>query len=285
MRRYLGSVGLVASLVAGCAPSVNMEQERAALLAADREWSQSVKDSDKFTSYFAPDATMRPPGMPAATGIAAIKAGFAQAAATPGFSLTWTAAKADVATSGEVGYTTGTYKATMGGSAEDGTYVTVWKRQPDRSWKVSEDIATPSAYPQAPASQHVMVAPSDIKWSDAPPVLPPGARAAVIAGDPTKPQPFVLRLQMPAGYRVAPHWHPADENVTIVSGTLAVGMGDAFNEASMTTLAAGGYVGLPREMRHYVVARTPTILEIHSMGPFAMTYVNAADDPSKKTTQ
>jgi hypothetical protein len=62
-----------------------------------------------------------------------------------------------------------------------------------------------------------------------------------------------------------------------------VGMGDTFNEATMTNLAAGGYVGLPGEMRHYVMARTPTIVEVHAMGPFVITYVNAADDPSKKS--
>jgi ketosteroid isomerase-like protein/quercetin dioxygenase-like cupin family protein len=276
-------VGVVASLVSACTPAANVEQERSALLALDREWSQSVKSPDKFASYFAPDASMHPPGMPAAKGTAAIKDTLTKVTAMPGFTLAWTADRAEVTNSADLGLTSGTYKATMAGMTENGTYVTVWKRQPDRSWKVYEDIATPSAYPQPPSTQHVMTAPAAVKWTDAPPSLPKGAQIAVIAGDPTQPQPFVIRVQMPSGYRIAPHWHPADENITVLSGTLAIGMGDKFDESALTNLAEGGYSAMPREMRHYVMARGATTVQIHSMGPIAINYVDPADDPSKGT--
>lgn len=274
-------VGLVASLAAGCAQSVNVEQERAALLALDREWSQAAKDPDKFTSYLASDASMYPPGMPVTTGTAAIKAMVTQMSSTPGFSLAWTPTKAEVTTSGDLGYTVGTYKSTMGGAAESGKYVSVWKKQPGGAWKVAEDIFNADAPPEAPATQHTMVAPAAIKWGDAPPALPPGGRMAVISGDPTQAGPFVLRVQFPAGYRIPPHWHPTVENVTVLTGTLSLGMGDKVDQPAMTDLAAGGYVALPPGMRHYVVSKVATTIQVDGVGPFVVNYVNAADDPRK----
>ena len=113
-------------------------------------------------------------------------------------------------------------------------------------------------------------------------LLPPGSKMAVIAGDPSKPGPFVMRAQVPAGYRVPPHWHPTDENLTILSGTIALGMGDKWDEGSMQPLAAGGVVVLPAEMRHSFLARTAATFQVHGNGPFAINYVNPADDPSQK---
>lgn len=282
MRGYFVLVGLVASLAAGCAPSVNVEQERAALLSVDREWAQTVKDPEKFLSYFAADASLYPPGAPIATGAPAIKTMFTQMSATPGFSLAWTATKADVTASGDVGYTTGTYESTMGGVAEVGKYITVWKKQPGGTWKVAEDIFNADAPPAAPATQHTMVAPAAIKWGDAPPALPPGGRMAVISGDPTQPGPFVLRAQFPAGYRIPPHSHPTVENVTVLTGVLSLGMGEKVDQTTMTDLAAGGYVALPPGMRHYVVSKSATTIQVDGVGPFVVNYVNPADDPQKK---
>jgi hypothetical protein len=59
--------------------------------------------------------------------------------------------------------------------------------------------------------------PGQMKWSDAPPVLPPGAQLTVLQGDPSKAGPFVMRLKVPGNYKVAPHWHSKDENLTVVS--------------------------------------------------------------------
>ncbi len=281
MRAYVVLVGLVASISAGCASTVDVQQEQSALLAVDREWSQSVKDPQKFASYFASDGTVYPPNMPAVKGAAAIGDMFSKMSAAPGFSLAWIPTKAEVTASGDVGYTAGTYKSTMGGAAEVGKYITVWKKQPGGTWKVAEDMFNADAPPEAPATQHTMVAPAAIKWGDAPPALPPGARMAVISGDPTQPGPFVLRAQFPAGYRIAPHWHPTVENVTVLTGTLSLGMGEKFDQPAMTDLAAGGYVALPSGMRHYVVSKSATTLQIEGVGPFVVTYVNAADDPRK----
>jgi quercetin dioxygenase-like cupin family protein len=134
----------------------------------------------------------------------------------------------------------------------------------------------------ANAPAHVLMTPSEMTWGDPPPVFEKGASFSVVAGDPGKSGIYVVRLRMPAGYRINPHWHPTDEHVTVISGTLALGMGEKFDEASMKEIPVGGYALLPAEMRHYAMAKTDATVQVHGMGPFALTYVNPADDPSKR---
>jgi ketosteroid isomerase-like protein len=277
-------VGIVISLTTAvaCGKTVDAGREREALLVLDHEWSQTTKDLDKFASYFAADAVTYPQGMPRVAGSAAIRKTFGEMSATPGFSLTWTPSKADVSASGDIGYTAGAYEMTMGGATEKGKYVSVWKKQPGGDWKVAEDIFNADAPPAAPAATHVMMAPGAVKWGDPPPTLPPGARVAVISGDPTQAQPFVIRAQLPAGYRIAPHWHPTTENVTVLSGTVSLGMGETFDQAALQDLPAGGYATLPAEMRHFLMSKSAATIQVHGVGPFAVNYVNPADDPSKR---
>lgn len=282
MRQYVFVAAIMAACAAGCGPSVNVEQERGALLALDREWSQTTKDTDKFLSYFAPDASAYPQGMPISTGAAAIRETFTQLSSIPGFSLSWTATKADVSAAGDLGYTTGTYEMSATGIAEKGKYVTTWKKQPDGAWKVVEDIFNADAPAPPPSASHVMVASSGLTWGDAPPSLPPGATLAVVSGDPTRPGPYVIRAQMPAGYRIAPHWHPTDENVTVLSGTVALGMGETFDQAALKDVPSGGFFVATAEMRHFFATRTAATIQVHGIGPFAINYVNPADDPSRQ---
>jgi len=129
---------------------------------------------------------------------------------------------------------------------------------------------------------HVIAVPSELKWGAPPPVFEQNAKFTVISGDPGKPGLYVVRLQMPAGYKIMPHWHPTDEHVTVLSGTFQIGMGEKFEQGSMTSLPPGGYVLLPAEMRHYAMAKSECTVQVHGMGPFQLTYVNPADDPSKK---
>ena len=170
----------------------------------------------------------------------------------------------------------------MGGATEKGKYVTVWQKQPDGAWRVTNDIFNADAAPKPPAGTHTMRAPNALTWGEAPPGLPAGGRVSVVSGDPTQAQPFVLRAQVPANYRIAPHWHPTTEHITVLSGTVALGMGDKFDEGAMQTLSAGGFASMPAEMRHSFMSRTAATIQIHGMGPFAITYVNPADDPRTK---
>jgi ketosteroid isomerase-like protein len=270
-------VGL-AILAGACSPGVNVEQERTALLQRDRDWSQTTKDVDKFMSFFTADASVYPPGAPVISGTAGIRAMFTEMSSAPGFSMVWTATKGDVGAAGDVAYTAGTYTFAMGGATEKGKYITVWKKD-GGVWKVQEDIF--NADSAGPAAVHSMLAPAEFKWGDPPPGLPAGGRVALIAGDPSQPVPFVLRVQVPAGYKVPLHWHPTTENLTVMSGTVAIGMGDVA-DAAMKDLPAGGIVVLPAEMRHVFVAKTAATFQVHGTGPFAITYVNPADDPRTK---
>jgi quercetin dioxygenase-like cupin family protein len=137
-----------------------------------------------------------------------------------------------------------------------------------------------SAQESKPA--HVLFTPSQAKWGAPPPVFEKGASFTVVSGDPGKPGLYVVRLKMPAGYKIAPHWHPTDEHVTVLAGTFALGMGDKFDKAQMKDLPAGGYALVPAEMRHFAMATTAATVQVHGQGPFALTYVNPADDPSKR---
>jgi quercetin dioxygenase-like cupin family protein len=138
---------------------------------------------------------------------------------------------------------------------------------------------------QEPKAPHIALTPADVKWGPPPPTLSKGAQLAVVSGDPTTTGPFVIRLKFPAGYKVAPHWHPTDEHVTVLAGTMALGMGDKFDEATMKVLPEGSYGMLPAEMRHFAMAKTAATIQVHGMGPFVVNYVNAADDPSKTATK
>jgi quercetin dioxygenase-like cupin family protein len=105
---------------------------------------------------------------------------------------------------------------------------------------------------------------------------------AVERGDPSKSGEFIVRLSLPANYRIPPHWHPTDEHVTIHSGTLYVGMGDALDKTKTKPMAPGDSGTIPAKMHHFALTKDATVLGIRAEGPFALTYVNPADDPQRK---
>ena len=105
---------------------------------------------------------------------------------------------------------------------------------------------------------------------------------AVLSGDPGQAGPFTVRLRMPAGYRIPAHRHPHTEPVTVISGELHFGMGDKLEEKGARKLGPGGFVDLPANTSHFAFANVETVIQINSEGPFAIEYVNLADDPSRK---
>jgi hypothetical protein len=145
----------------------------------------------------------------------------------------------------------------------------------------SDTKATPKST-KAPMP-HNAFTPDDVKYGAAPPFIPAGAQLAVLEGNPMAPSgDYTIRVKMPDGYKVAPHWHPKRENVTVVAGTLNVGMGDKFDESKMKPFPAGSFAYLDPNMHHYVKAKGETIVQIHGMAPVQFNYINPADDPSKK---
>lgn len=97
--------------------------------------------------------------------------------------------------------------------------------------------------------------PNNIPWGPAPPFLAPGAELAVLEGNPAASSgDYTVRLKMPDGYRISPHWHPLRENVTVISGTFKLGMGDIFDKNKMTAFTAGSFAFLDPDMHHYAMA-------------------------------
>ena len=125
------------------------------------------------------------------------------------------------------------------------------------------------------AAQHMPtpINAGDIKWGPAPNVLPPGVQMAVVSGDPSNGALYVVRLKMPPNYKIPAHNHPTTEYVTVLSGDFHIGMGDKLDTQKGKLL------------NHYAWSTSEAVVQIHGQGPFAITYVDPADDPSKGMTK
>jgi len=130
---------------------------------------------------------------------------------------------------------------------------------------------------------HIMLAPGDMKWEDGPDSLPPGAKIAVVEGDPKAANVlFTIRVKFPDGFKIAPHTHPADEHVTVISGTFHMGMGEKVDPSSGKAMPAGSFMVMPKGHAHYAwTSGGETIVQVHAIGPWAINYINPADDPRK----
>ena len=133
---------------------------------------------------------------------------------------------------------------------------------------------------------HVLADPKEANWAPAPPMLPPGAQMAVLAGDPTKPAAYAVRLKFPANYAIPAHSHPTDENVVVTSGEVTWGMGDRLNKggASNKTLPVGGFSLMPANVNHFAYTTQESTIVLFGQGPVEFKYVNPSDDPRSKTT-
>jgi quercetin dioxygenase-like cupin family protein len=146
---------------------------------------------------------------------------------------------------------------------------------------VAAILAGVSPAPATAAEDHVVLTPEEVEWGPSPPALPKGAEAAVLYGDPSKEGQFALRVKLPNGYHIPPHTHPVQEIVTVVSGTFKLGQGETADQNEAQALPAGGFFSLPPGMAHYAYTDEETVVQINSTGPWALTYVDPADDPRK----
>lgn len=133
----------------------------------------------------------------------------------------------------------------------------------------------------AQSGDHKIVLPKDLKWADVP-SLPKGAKASVIEGPMNEAVPFTVRLKFPANYRIPPHWHAGVERVTVLSGTFHMGLGEKFDQKKTHALPVGGIMIMQPKTPHFAWNKSETVVQIHSTGPWSVTYVNPADDPRKK---
>jgi quercetin dioxygenase-like cupin family protein len=129
------------------------------------------------------------------------------------------------------------------------------------------------------SGMHVVLTPAQLTWNDLPAL--PGVKIAVIQGPLNQAVPIMFRLKFPANYKVPPHKHPGVEHITIISGTLNIGMGDTFDTSKTSALTPGSVAIMPPGTSHFVWTSEETIGQVHSIGPWSVTYVNPADDPRK----
>jgi quercetin dioxygenase-like cupin family protein len=142
--------------------------------------------------------------------------------------------------------------------------------------------ATPvAADPGIKEHKPVIVQPSELQWSHSP-ALPAGVKVSVLYGDINKAEPIGFRVKLPAGATIAPHTHPADERVTVISGAFAMGEGEKFEKAALKDMPVGSVAIFPRGCRMFGFAREETIIQVNAEGPWTINYVKPADDPRNK---
>lgn len=295
------------ALAAACATTTRVDRasEEQRIRELDRQALRAAqsKDAATFANLYAVDAVHMPANTPVAQGRDAIRDRWAETFRIPGVAVDFQPTRVEVAESGDMAYVLGTYRLSgdmPGGRLDDrGNYVVVWKKI-DGQWKAVADIGASErgvtqlaevmmprrqeaagaiAMPEPGPAAHFHV--RELTWRDGPPSLPPGAKIAVLEGDPAKPGPFTFRLKVPSGYRVPPHFHPVIEHVTVVSGAFSIGQGDRWDDSKLVRLDAGDFIHMPPGSRHFALATGETVIQLHSTGPWGITYVNPEDDPRK----
>lgn len=135
-------------------------------------------------------------------------------------------------------------------------------------------VPTMSQEKKSSDSAHTIVHSADLKWT---PIIK-GCEIAVVEGSlDAEGQPFVARFHCSDGAKTPPHWHPSDENITVLRGVFLVGMGDSFDEAKLRPMNVGNFMMMPKEMRHFGMAKGDMILQVHGIGPFKVTWVNPSE--------
>jgi ketosteroid isomerase-like protein/quercetin dioxygenase-like cupin family protein len=247
--------------------------------ALDSTWfvAFAARDTVKLVTFYAPEALGMYPNMALVRGAPAIGRTYAEMSGMPGIKMT--ANPGPVRVSGNLATSTGTYRMTYnspsGPVVDSGSYVEVLQKV-NGQWKIVNEIV--SSHVPAPAiavydtaAAMAMAGSSAITWGDLKVTgFPPGAKIAVIHGDPASSGDYVVRLQFPAGYKFPVHWHPKAEHVTVLSGTLLLGMGGTRNEAAVKAYQAGDFLYVPARKPHFGGAKGPTVIQLHGIGPFAI---------------
>jgi len=128
---------------------------------------------------------------------------------------------------------------------------------------------TSTTTPPTPPAGHPIAGyvAGDMKWIDAPPALP-GAQMVVLQGDPSKAGPYTIRLKFPAGYQIPLHFHDADENLTVLSGLLHIGIAPNFDATNTKEIGALSFATIPARMKHTAWVDAETIVQVHGIGPW-----------------
>ena len=125
-----------------------------------------------------------------------------------------------------------------------------------------------------PSGAHSIVSATALKWT---PIIS-GWEITVVSGNSDKEgKPFTIRFHGENGARVPPHWHPTDENITVLKGAILVAEGQKYDEQQLKPMSVGAFLTMPKEMRHFAKAKGDTIVQAHGIGPFKVNWVNLAE--------
>jgi uncharacterized protein (TIGR02246 family) len=270
------------AVAAGAQAKGNQAKEEAAIRAAQNEYMAAFNghDADRLATMHTSDAMVMISNSPLASGTSAIRSSFADFFKSSSPNLSFSPTKIDVASptvATDVGTYTLTFDTPQGKVTDKGNYATVWHKV-NGQWRIAVDApvsttpleAMAAMAPMPPPDVHV-VANSAIAWSDfTPPGFDPGMKLAVISGDPGKPGEYTLRLMFPAGYQFPVHYHPGAENLTVVSGTFQLGMGNTADANAIKNYGPGDYLYIPPRHAHFGGSATsgPSVVQLHGEGPF-----------------
>ena len=119
----------------------------------------------------------------------------------------------------------------------------------------------------------------DIDWKPFP-AFPASIRLAVVVGRPSEPGPYTIRVKVPHGEKLMPHRHSEDRVYTVISGVFHIGLGDEFDTSKLQAYPPGAVIILPGNTSHFHWAKSSEyITQVTAIGPLAMEYLSAEDDP------
>lgn len=123
------------------------------------------------------------------------------------------------------------------------------------------------------------ILPEEIDWKPFA-AFPPSVRLAVVAGQPSQEGPYTVRVKVPRGVRLMPHWHPEDRVYTVISGVFYIGLGDQFDAEKLVAYPPGAVIILPGNTSHFHCAKSAEyVTQVTAMGPLGLGYLSAKDDP------
>jgi ketosteroid isomerase-like protein/quercetin dioxygenase-like cupin family protein len=279
-RRISALTALAAIGIAVTAPAASSQsKDEEAIRALTYQWQKDIaaRNLDGIVALHAPDAIVMMSHNPLATGTAAIRGAWGEGLKTPGLDLHWTPVKIEVASptvATEYGSYTESFDTPNGKGHDAGNYVTIWHKI-NGKWRVALDApVTTMPLPAAGAASMEgadmqMTAGTSVTWSDlSVPGFDPGAKIAVLHGNPAGTGDYTIRLQFPAGYRFPVHWHPKGEHLTVVSGTFQLAMGNTADWSALRSYAPGDFLYLPAQHAHFGGAQGVTVVQLHGEGPF-----------------
>lgn len=281
-KRMPARAALIALAIAALAQTAaSQSRDERAVRAASDAWQRYIAEQkvDSIVALHTPDAVVLFANAPPMKGSVAIRSGWSDIVKIPAYKVQWTPTRIDVASkkvATEYGTYTESYDTPSGKATDAGNYVTIWHKV-NGKWRVALDapvsnvpIPAPATPPTDPSTMETHSA-SALTWGDlTAPGFAPGAKITVLHGNPAGTGGFVARLQFPDGYQIPVHWHPAGENVTVVSGSLSLGMGNTFDASALRTYGPGDFAYLPPSQAHFGQAHGATIVQLNGRGPFVI---------------